>query len=239
MKTITMESSLGTLVNERASRARIFEQFGLDYCCRGRMSLKEACKEKGIDPAEVLTALKSNASGDNETDNKDWFNVPLAELADHIEATHHVYLRRELPPLAELVAKVSAAHSARHPELSNVMQTLEDLQAELSQHMIKEEEILFPLIRRMESHGAIPAHCGSVANPIRVMETEHDNAGNALSNIREITNNFAAPDDACASYRAMLTSLADLECDLHQHIHKENNILFPRAIACEEELAAR
>jgi len=237
MTTSVLESTLGSLVSEKSSRAIIFEQYGLDYCCGGNQSLAFACEKKGVDPAKVLKAMIDGDEAKAEVDSTDWRTASLTELADHIEGTHHAYLRREFPLLAGLTERVVKAHSDRHAELPEVAETLKGLESELMQHMMKEEQILFPLIRQMESNGQATSHCGSIANPINVMEYEHANAGNALAQLQKLTNGYKAPEDACASYKAMLLSMADLEQDLHVHIHKENSILFPRAIALEEKLA--
>ena len=160
----------------------------------------------------------------------------MTELADHIEATHHAYLRREFPRLSELSAKVASVHSENHPELVDVAEAFAALKNELSNHMVKEEQVLFPVIRQMEAGSQAGFHCGSVEAPIGVMEQEHIMAGQALINLRTLTNQYQAPADGCTSYQALYAALSELEQDLHQHIHKENSILFPRAIAMEQKL---
>ncbi len=238
MKPIDSTVSVGQLVAERPLRARVFERFGIDYCCGGKAPLGEACAAGGIDPLVVVRALNEADAGTAPTDQPDWINAPLARLIANILDTHHAYLRRELPRLAQFAAKVRDAHQARHPEVTEVQKVYNQLRTELETHMMKEERILFPLIQAMESGGrAAAAHCGSVQNPIRVMKDEHDAAGTALLRLRTITDGYAPPADACNTYRALLSGLADLETDLHQHIHKENNILFPRAVALEAALS--
>lgn len=231
-----LEVPVGEIVAEKLSRSRVFEQYGLDYCCGGHIPLNEACKEKGIDPNEVLKALSESDAQVKEDDSIDWRKASLTELADHIETTHHTFMHKELPRLNGLMEKVVAAHSERHPELSKVAGTLDALTAELTQHLAKEEQILFPIIRQMDSTGDTDSHCGEVANPIRVMEEEHNNAGNALASLRSLTNDYQPPADGCTTYQALLAGLAEMEFDLHQHILKESSILFPRAIALEEKL---
>jgi len=158
----------------------------------------------------------------------------LTALADHIEATHHAYLRTELPRLCTLTSKVASVHGDKDVRLAAVRDTLAALAAEMGQHMLKEERILFPMIRQLDASESVPAfHCGSLANPIGQMELEHDQAGAALVQLRALTDGFNPPEWACNTYRAMLDALAHLEQDLHQHVHKENNILFPRAIELE------
>lgn len=231
-----LEVPIGQIVAERISRSRVFEKYGLDYCCGGHTPLEKACQEKGIDPKDVLSALLESDAEAKEEDSTDWRKTGLTELADHIEATHHAYLNNELPRLGELMAKVVNAHAERHPELTQVAGKLQALRGELAQHLGKEEQILFPIIRQMESTGDTNFHCGEVTNPIRVMEMEHNNAGEALDSLRTLTNGFQPPDDACTTYEALLAGLAELEFDIHKHILKESSILFPRAIALEEKL---
>ncbi|MDH3891644.1 MAG: iron-sulfur cluster repair di-iron protein [candidate division Zixibacteria bacterium] len=236
MQESTLETPIGQIVAEKLSRSRVFEQYGLDYCCGGHVPLSEACKEKGIDADEILSALTKSDAEVKEVDSTDWREASVTKLADHIEATHHVYLRKELPRLSDLMEKVVNAHSERHPELTRVAGTLSALTAELTQHLAKEEQVLFPIIRQMDTTGETEFHCGDVANPIRVMEMEHNNAGNALSDLKSLTNGYQPPEDGCTTYQALLQGLAELEFDIHQHILKESSILFPRAIALEEKL---
>ncbi len=231
-----LQTAIGEIVAENLSRSRVFEKYGLDYCCGGQVPLNEACQEKGIDPQEVIKALTESDSATTENESTDWRNAKLTTLADHIESTHHAYLKTELPRLNGLMEKVVSAHGERHSELAKVAQTLTALTDELTQHLGKEEQILFPIIRQMDSTGETASHCGEVANPIRVMEMEHNNAGNALSSLRSLTNDYQPPEDGCTTYQALYVGLAELEFDIHQHILKESSILFPRAIALEEKL---
>jgi regulator of cell morphogenesis and NO signaling len=232
------------LVTSNPARARVLERFGIDYCCHGRQSLTEACNTKSLDIAEVrrtLAQCEAQAAGETEPD---WSAVPLAELAKHIVDRHHVYLRRELPRLKGLLDKVIAAHGAGHPELDELKAVLQGLDAELTLHMMKEEHVLFPIVAQLEAAaatgGSVPAfHCGSVNNPIGVMEDEHEHAGRALAQMRSLTGGYVPPSDACPTYVALLAGLAELEADLHLHIHKENNIMFPRAAQLEARLKSR
>ena len=161
----------------------------------------------------------------------------MTELADDIEQTHHAYLRDELPRLRDLVKKVSAVHGQVHPWLTVLGSVYAELVAELDPHMLKEEQILFPMIRELDQATTAPSfHCGNVGNPIRMMEMEHRNAGDALDRMREMTNDYEIPEGACNSFRAMLTGLEHLEADLHLHIHKENEILFSKALEMEGRL---
>ena len=165
--------------------------------------------------------------------------MSLSELTDHIEQTHHVYLRSELSRLDEVTEEVASAHGEKDPRLHRVRDTFLALAAELSNHMMKEELILFPMVRQLDASDEVPMfHCGTLANPIRQMEMEHDQAGSALERLRELTDGFTAPEWAGNTYRALLDALTDLERDLHQHIHKENDVLFPRALEMEQRKGA-
>ena len=230
------ESSVGQLVVNRPPRARIVEKFGIDYCCGGKKTLRQACLDKGVDLEKVLFALDI-ADSVSEPPARDWAAASLTELADHIEQTHHAYLKSELPRLAGLIDRVANVHGATHPELREVRDIFAAFCDELEQHMAKEEQIFFPFCRELESASAAPHfHCGSIENPIRVMISEHDDAGRALADMRRLTHDYAPPEGACNTYRAVLSSLAELEADMHQHVHKENNILFPKAIELESSV---
>nr|VFK36531.1 MAG: regulator of cell morphogenesis and NO signaling [Candidatus Kentron sp. SD]VFK39249.1 MAG: regulator of cell morphogenesis and NO signaling [Candidatus Kentron sp. SD]VFK77843.1 MAG: regulator of cell morphogenesis and NO signaling [Candidatus Kentron sp. SD] len=162
--------------------------------------------------------------------------MSLTELADHIEQTHHAYLRSELPRLDEMTEKVVSVHGGRDPRLQPIRERFLALAAELSSHLMKEERILFPMARQLDASETTPTfHCGTLANPIRQMEFEHTQTESALETLRELADDYTPPDWACDTYRTMLDALARLEHDLHRHIHKENNLLFPRALAMETE----
>lgn len=237
--TISANQSVGELVVERPERSRIFERLGIDYCCGGKLSLHDACHRKGLDLTSVIKQLdRSEAERPGGGSRNDPSSMSLTALADHIQAVHHDYLRSELPRLDHLVAKVANAHGERDPRLVLLVDVFAGFREELMMHMHKEEQILFPMIRAFESDAASGAgHCGSIANPIRQMEAEHDDAGGAMERMRELTDGYQAPETACNTHRAMLDALAYLERDMHTHVHKENSILFPRAIRLESELA--
>jgi regulator of cell morphogenesis and NO signaling len=237
---IETQTTVGQLVAERPSRARVFERFGIDYCCGGKKPLTLACNERGIDPWTVLEELAIlEHQPPHDSQEIDWTKASMTDLANHIEATHHGYLKQELPRLDFMTQKVAAAHGANHPQMATVREIFVNFKAELESHMAKEEVVLFPLCRRMEAEKrAFPMHCGSVQNPIRVMVAEHDDAGEALAQFRKLTNDYTPPEGVCNTYRALLDSLRQLEADMHQHVHKENNILFPRAIEVEARLGA-
>ncbi len=236
MSQIQPDQTVGQLVAEQPNRARIFESLGIDYCCGGKRPLAAACAEKGLDTGTVIQALRDAESGTEVQ--TDWTTTPLGELADHIVATHHAYLREELPRLAFLTDKVANAHGERHPEMKTIRDLFAAFKAELEMHVVKEEAVLFPMCRQMEVNRAVPRfHCGgTIQNPIQRMEQEHQDAGDALEQMRALTHDFTPPADACNTFRVLMDSLARLEADMHQHVHKENNILFPRAIALEASL---
>jgi regulator of cell morphogenesis and NO signaling len=236
MSNTIVETSVGQLVSQRPARARLFDQLGIDYCCGGGKSLAEACRAKNLDAktvAAVLSAFDDQATA--PADARDWTQASLTELCDHIEQTHHAYLKQELPRLDHCLRKIAAKHGPADGRLVELLNVFLGFRAELEHHAMKEEQILFPLIRRLEA-GANPAsfHCGSVNNPIRVMVMEHEHAGTALAQMRELTGGYQAPADACNTYRATMDALLVLERDMHRHVHKENSILFPRAAEAEQ-----
>jgi regulator of cell morphogenesis and NO signaling len=244
METALLESAsglataVGQWVATHPATSRVFENLGIDYCCGGKKSLEQACVERQIDPEEVLARLQAILSQSSDGASANWLAAPLASLCDHIEVTHHAYLKSELPRLTQIVAKVARVHGADHPEIKGVQQALAELRAELEPHTFKEEQILFPAIRWLERSSSPPVFpFGTIANPIRMMELEHDGAGNCLRQIRELTRDYEVPEGACNTYRAMLDGLSTLEQDMHVHVHKENSILFPRAVRLEQALA--
>jgi regulator of cell morphogenesis and NO signaling len=236
---VQAKQSVGELVVEHPHRSRIFEHLGIDYCCGGKQSLEDACQRKGLDLLSVIEVLdQAGSQHDAGRSGRNPSEMSLSELADHIEAVHHDYLRSELPRVDQLVNKVANAHGERDPRLVRLIPIFIGFREELMMHMRKEEQILFPMIRQIESGSASgAAHCGSVANPIRQMEAEHDDAGDALEQMRALTDGFEVPEIACNTHRAMLDALAYLERDMHTHVHKENSILFPRAIQLESDHA--
>jgi regulator of cell morphogenesis and NO signaling len=213
---------------------RVFEKYGIDYCCGGKRPLADVCREKGFDASAVTQELDAALAGNTGVD-RDWNTAPLSELIRHIVNTHHEYLRRELPAVGARLEKVYRVYNERYgPTLTGLPEVFADLRVELEMHLRKEEMILFPTIAAYEAAASarqpLPrTPFGTVANPIQMMEHEHESAGNALAQIREITNNFEVPEYGCVTYRALMSGLDELERDLHLHIHLENNILFPRA----------
>lgn len=233
MTTFQMTDTVGTIVRYHPTLCRLFEQAQVDYCCGGQKTLAEACAKRGIDVQAFLAQLEDFVA-DEPAPDLDLTALTLTELTDHIERLHHAYLHAELPRLEQMVAKVARAHGDKEPRLVEIQDLFLALAADLTSHLMKEEQVLFPLIRRIEASATLPmSHCGSVANPIHRMEFEHDEAGAILAQLRRLTDDYTPPAWACNTYRAMFDALHTFEQDMHQHVHKENNVLFPGVIALE------
>jgi regulator of cell morphogenesis and NO signaling len=236
MTTTTM--TLADLAATSLSAIRVLEYHGLDYCCGGKQPFDEACTAKGIKPESIFREIEEAKVA--SVAGRDWQTAPLDELVKHIVGTHHEYLKLDLPVLAQRLDKVVSVHGARDPEvLPRMAEVFSGLRAELEMHMHKEEAILFPFIElygraEAQNRPVPPVPFGSIANPIAMMEREHTSAGDALGEIRTLTHDFELPAYACSTVRALYEGLQVLESDLHVHIHLENNILFPRAIALEK-----
>lgn len=238
MTTLSPSTTVGELVRDQPGRSRVFEALQIDYCCGGKQPLEVACQKRGLNVQLVVAQLQeadAYASAASRSVAPD--AMSLTELADHIEREHHDYLRSELPRLDAITEKVDRVHRESDPRLARVRSAFCALRDELTSHMMKEERILFPMIRALEQGDlAASRTVGTIANPIQQMEAEHDHAGSALSTMREATDAYTPPDWACNTYRAMLDGLAHLERDMHQHVHKENNILFPKTLQLESTL---
>ena len=234
MAAISVADTLGELVTADPSLARDLERFGLDYCCGGGKTIAEACSTRGLDAAAVAADLETARA---VAPPAEWSSMDVVELVDHIEATHHRYLWTELPRLSALVDKVLAVHGRRHPELGQVADCVADIRADLEPHLLKEERVLFPMIRELAQAGRRPTfHCGTVRNPIAVMTVEHEQVGALLAVLRGLTDDYSVPPDGCRSYSALYAALAQLEEDTHLHVHKENNVLFPTVERIEAQL---
>jgi len=232
--------TISTIVVDDYRTASIFEKHGLDFCCKGNRSIAEACREKGVDELELLQELASLSGDAPSSDSHIQFWSPDF-LADFIIQNHHSFIRAVTPTMKAHVIKVASVHGEHHPEMVRVRDLFLSVSAELAQHMMKEEQVLFPYITALSraSAAGIPTprpSFGSVENPIALMRQEHEAAGTALEEIRTITNNYALPEDACTTYKVTLEELAAYERDLHRHVHLENNILFPAAERLEQEL---
>ena len=235
--TTTTERTIREIAIENPSTIRVFESLGLDYCCGGKRTLSEACATAKVPVAHALELLEDAGRGVHE-ETGGWNEAPLHALTAHIVATHHDFVRRETPRIEGLLTKVVGRHGSVHPEVGQIEELFVAMGRELNTHMLKEEQVLFPYIEKMEAavdagRPPTPAFFGSVANPIAKMMADHDDAGALLSRIRELSGGFTAPANACPTYRGLYHSLAEFESDLHRHVHLENNILFPRAARME------
>jgi regulator of cell morphogenesis and NO signaling len=229
------------LAIEIPNATRVFEKMKIDYCCGGNQRLNEACANAGLEIEEVVQLLSQSEPTDVWSDTTNAQSLALAQLAGYIVAKHHIFTRGELERLTALLEKVCSVHGANHPELLQIQSQFQTLRGELEPHMLKEERILFPYISGLEIAAAEKAPppfapFGTVQNPISAMMKEHDAAGDILRTIRNLSGDFALPESACFSYRTLYGALKELEADLHQHIHLENNILFPRALELENKL---
>jgi regulator of cell morphogenesis and NO signaling len=222
---------------ENPATIRVFEKFGIDYCCGGRKPLTEACEAKSIAVDEVIAALEGALSEPVEKSN-DGAGTPLGELATYIVNTHHAYVNREVPRLTQLAARVVARHGDDKPELRVIQQKVSQIGDDMMHHQAKEEMILFPHIARLERAMAEGAPApkggfGTVKNPIEMMSREHDSVGALMAEVRELSKDYTPPVGACPTFLNFFNGLREFEQDLHQHVHLENNILFPKAMALE------
>jgi regulator of cell morphogenesis and NO signaling len=227
-----------------ANATRIFEKMKIDYCCGGNKSLEEACATAGVEVAELERLFAQATEFDAPLNGLlDFQNLTVTDLIGHILAKHHVYTKEEMARLQPLIEKVIGAHGENHPELRHIGELFQRLCADLTPHMFKEEKVLFPYIVELEAsvtqNRPVPfAPFGTVSNPVRMMMMEHDTAGDLLRELRALSSDYEVPADGCISYQTLYQALEAFEQDLHQHIHLENNILFPRAMEMENKLQA-
>ena len=231
--TVETNTPLGDLVTADPRRARILEGLGLDYCCNGHRSLAESATAAGLDVDDVAAALDLPGAPPADSTHR---QRPNSALAHDIVDSHHAFMWEEMPRLQALVEKVHGVHGEQHPELAEVLGTYTEAIAALDPHMTTEERVVFPAISRMEKSGA-SGSSGSLAESIQQLRDEHEVVGELFKKIRTLTFEYVVPEGACNSYRAMLTGLEEMELDLHEHIHKENNVLFPRVMELEAELS--
>ena len=239
-KRLTEGETIGQIAAKDLRKAKVFKKYGLDFCCGGKKTLTEACLEKGLDVTRIEVELEQADAipAGRALPYLDW---SLDFLAEYIVQTHHSYVKATLPQLVGYAEKVARVHGGRHPELLEVKKLVGEVNGEMTSHMVKEERILFPYIKsivQQESTGVVARqeHFGTVQNPINMMEMEHEFVGSAMEKLREVTNGYTLPQDACASYSLLYHILDEFENDLHLHVHLENNILFPKAIKLEQEL---
>jgi len=238
--TPTLDMTIRDIVAGDFRAAAVFQRRGIDFCCRGDRSIEDACRKSGTSAEEVLRDLNEVTA--SARDGGPRFNSwDLGMLVSYIVSNHHAFVRQAMPALLAHTAKVAAVHGDQHPELREVAGLFERVADEMTSHMGKEEQILFPYIVALahaagDAAPAPSAPFATVRNPIRMMEAEHESAGNAMARIRELTSGYAIPPDACTTYRVCLQELEEFERDLHEHVHLENNILFPKAARIEAEI---
>ncbi|HVO76063.1 MAG TPA: iron-sulfur cluster repair di-iron protein [Ignavibacteriaceae bacterium] len=232
--------TLSQIVTKNYKAAEVFERYGLDFCCRGNKLISDACSEKGLNKEDIFTELKSlQWKGDTKHFNfNEW---DLSILTDYIINKHHVYLKKMIPVIAAHTQKVASVHGENHPETIEIAKHFSVVYKDLKQHMMKEEQMLFPFIKYLagaeQNNSAVEKpFFGTVKNPVRMMEIEHRNAGDEMFEIRNLSGNYTPPEDACNTYKVCFQELKEFEEDLHQHVHLENNILFPKAVRLEEKM---
>lgn len=233
--TITEETNVSAIVAENPRAAAVFERYGIDFCCGGNRPLGTVSRERGVAIADLLDALSSGdaTAGGPAPRFTTW---SLSLLVDYIVENHHAWVRGATPILLEHTRKIAQVHGTRHPELVEIAVQFQTLAEDLELHMMKEEQVLFPYLKELVAAGATEASAGSrspVGGPIAMMMQEHEQAGGEMAGIRALSNDFTVPEDGCATYRACFQELKDFEHDLHQHVHLENNVLFPRALEME------
>lgn len=236
---ITEKKVIGELVAEDYRAAEVFAKYGIDFCCKGNQSIADVCEKKKIDVSAILHDLTEIVKPADKS-NTDFQSWPLDLLADYIEKKHHRYVQDKTPAIQQYLTKVCQVHGKMHPELKEILDNFNESAQMLAAHMKKEELILFPYIRKMvaarENEVLVP-HFGTVQNPIDMMKNEHTVEGDRFRRISELSNNYTPPEDACNTFRVTYSLLKEFESDLHLHIHLENNILFPKAIAMEADHA--
>lgn len=241
MKTLE-EKTVAELVTENIKTAHVFKKHGIDFCCGGGVSIKRACEKADIDMNTLLDDLSNlEVAQDRATNYNSW---KLDFLTDHIINVHHTYVEENIPLLQQYAARVAEVHGHHYTELLEIKELFTQVAQELSAHLKKEELILFPFIKKLvlsKNEGTpVPAiHFGTIENPIKMMEVEHEEAGDIFKKIAALSNNFTPPEGACNTYRAFYAKLDEFEQDLHQHIHLENNILFPKALTLEAAMRER
>lgn len=229
MNTQLTTKTLAQIVNQNYQTASVFEKYSLDYCCKGKRSLQEACQEKNLAVEPIVEEL-DNVLNQGASPLIDFDKLSLSELVDYIVSTHHAYTKKELPQILAYLHKVCSKHGEQHNELFRIFECFAELKEEMEMHMRKEDFILFPKIKELEQSIQQSQPVFHIQVPISVMEDEHEHAGRLTEQIRQLSSDYTPPANACTTYRLTFASLAALEKDLHQHVHLENNILFPKAI---------
>ena len=238
---LLQEKTVANFVTENYKAADVFKKYNIDFCCGGNVPLNSICTQKDINLTELVAELEKIMEANKPTEDIDYASWSLEKLAKHILETHHVYIKESAPTLEAYLLKLRRVHGERHPELLKVQEIFSNLALELSNHLMKEENILFPYILKlctMEKEGKkeVLNKMASVKNPISCMMMEHETAGEEIKEINDLTNNYTIPDDACNTYRVAFKKLEEFQNDLFMHVHLENNILFPKAIELEAKL---
>ncbi len=240
---IETQTKVAEVAAAHPASIRVFQKYGIDFCCGGQRPLGDVCAEKKAPFAQLAGELQ-DAIAAAPAPEEDWSRRPLPVLTGHIVTRYHDTLREELPRLGGMMAKVLSVHGANHPELAAVNRAWQEIHDDLGPHLMKEERVLFPYAERLaeaegQADGLGGSPFGSVGNPIMVMEDEHEAVGRALRELRRLTGGYTAPKDACNTFRGLYHGFAELERELHEHIHLENNVLFPRAVVLEQEMLRR
>ena len=239
---IGSETRVADLATQYPATIRVFQRHGIDFCCGGKRPLGEVCAEQRLSLADLKQDLEGALSAVHQP-SPSWPRASLEELARHIVERYHRPLGEELPRLDQMMQKVLRVHGERHPELAQVAAAFGEIVDDLGPHMLKEERVLFPYVARLEAiassgEGLLASPFGSIQSPIGAMEAEHESVGGALGRLRDRTAGFEAPADGCNTFRGLYHGFAELERELHEHIHIENNVLFPRAAGLEADLLA-
>lgn len=231
--------TLSQIVNSNFRAASVFEKYNLDFCCGGSILVNEACKKKGLDSSMIFNELQLLENSNSQTNKFDGWSLDF--MIDYIINNHHAYITKMIPVLAAHTQKVASVHGKNHPEMIEAANSFERIYKDLKQHMMKEEQILFPFIKRLviaKTNGikVEKPYFGSIKNPIKMMEAEHQSAGDEMNEIRKLTNNYFIPEDACNTFTVTMQELKEFEEDLHKHVYLENYILFPKSVSLEAEL---
>jgi regulator of cell morphogenesis and NO signaling len=238
---IINEETIGEIVTKDYRKAQAFKKLGIDFCCGGKKTIAEVGAQKGISLQKINEELEAVEHSGNISGELDYDKLPIDFLSDYVINTHHQYCRENIPFITELAQKVARVHGDSHPELTRVKDIFVRVGSDLSQHMMKEENIVFPYVKELISVRKLGGKLtekpfGNVSNPIKAMDMEHEQAGKDLAEISKITSDYTLPADACNSYTILYKKLEEFENDLHKHVHLESNIIFPKAIKLEKEL---
>lgn len=240
MATETSHETIGSIAVSQPESVSVFTRHGLDFCCGGSRTLEQACAAKGLSADLIRAEIRDATARMGATASEDWNAMGMSDLADHIERVHHASARDLIHRIDALLPRVVSAHGDSHPELCAVAETFGRFREELSDHMVREERVLFPWLRRLDTPGSVDiGPPWSVARPISCMIHDHDDAAAALASMRSALFDYAVPAEACRSYAALIAALKELDEDTRIHIHKENNALFPAGIRAEADRTAR